>query len=508
MAEPAPSTAQLRAALAHAKVKGRSNAKTRGQLIELCQQYGIAVSAPCADVLVPELPLDILEVLAAGVADAELQRLEAAARTCLSPKIVKAADSTTRTLLSLCSSSKLFRDLLHPHSSTWMRVIQVLVECRAYHGRQVLDAQRLVREGQLSPKRALALVACSGCELCSKKAVRKVYWPFQVRCCQSCLYDQTISDYKLRTEYNVTYEHLVDLPHTQTQLYAPGKGSYSLRFYWKDAIIRLLTARHGIAFVTLADAYAYIHCERLAKEKVLAEHNAELYKAVIAALMDRARCDEDPYRIVQCAVSDGLPTMQQLIESCPAFKKACKAGLEGPSIEHFQKYALRTTVKQYERCLQARHWQRLQQRMCQWAADLVEKNIDGFCDFPPAYASLCIEAAVKTCIFDKEALDDIAETGSSLDAFTARAWPCLADELKKDALYTKLMFAQLADGPYMCGCGRAHLRTLQALQAHARDYHGVAPADVNERLVSASEADVCRMHRAAHFVCRGRPAKH
>lgn len=82
------------------------------------------------------------------------------------------------------------------------------------------------------PKHCLLLYSMHGCQFCKTPRVHKVYTAFQVRCCKSCLYERTISDYSLKSTYLVSVCSLQDLPFITTELWNRQVGSYSLNFYW------------------------------------------------------------------------------------------------------------------------------------------------------------------------------------------------------------------------------------------------------------------------------------
>ena len=98
-------------------------------------------------------------------------------------------------------------------------------------------------------KRALLLVAGTGCQICGAARVRKVRWGYLehgqgVRCCKPCLIDRTVSDYRLINDFGLCYHPrrsfiLDEAPHVMTELYSPRIGGYTLNFYWiADVLVR------------------------------------------------------------------------------------------------------------------------------------------------------------------------------------------------------------------------------------------------------------------------------
>jgi hypothetical protein len=80
------------------------------------------------------------------------------------------------------------------------------------------------------PKRVFQLMANRGCEECGKIRIRKIYWPFAKRLCRRCLQNMTISDYRLKTDYNIPSEFWPNNCQN-VQLWNKYVGVYELRFF-------------------------------------------------------------------------------------------------------------------------------------------------------------------------------------------------------------------------------------------------------------------------------------
>ena len=276
----------LRRALTDASVKGRSAAKTRAEMERLCAQHGLLGltlddNKVVLALAVPELPDDVLNIVCMRVASTTVEQLIALceanrrAKEGYQPdaRVLKAAETTTRTLMSMCCSSRMFYETLEPNAEPWSKLLHVFVMCSNLHAREAHMAQDLVNKGKLTPKRALELVVCTGCELCRAKGIRKVHWPFKVRCCQECLYSCTISTYRLTTDFSITDKQLRYLPKTEAMMYRPGVGSFSCHFVWTDDAVTALSEHYGMSFAKLRDAYEYV--QRLKDEEEARKAEAE-----------------------------------------------------------------------------------------------------------------------------------------------------------------------------------------------------------------------------------------
>lgn len=133
-----------------------------------------------------------------------------------------------------------------------------------------------------TPKERVLLFAYTGCQFCKRPRIRKVYEQFAVRCCTDCLHERTISDYRLRTLYLVEMSELANLPYTTHDMYNHHIGTYTLRFYWKDDVERLL----GLEL----DAYLRIKEEqiRVKREEENAQSRAKNQENLKRGLIDCA----------------------------------------------------------------------------------------------------------------------------------------------------------------------------------------------------------------------------
>ncbi len=91
-------------------------------------------------------------------------------------------------------------------------------------------------------KNIVRLTHTTGCMYCGKKRIRKVWWEFNVRSCQECIYSRTIGEWEFEHKLSKPlYEHL---PHNTRQMYNRS-GYYTIHFYWKDTIHKLI-AQHYV----------------------------------------------------------------------------------------------------------------------------------------------------------------------------------------------------------------------------------------------------------------------
>lgn len=335
----------MKRALSSANIKGRSAAKTREQVERLCSLHGLlastnsAASAACSSssfsppqTRTGGFPPDMLCRICDRVASRSVQglrccieRVDAANEGAsdeviakVSRTIMKNIDDTVRTLLALRLTSQYVAPVLHPHSNHWRELLHVFHQCSDMHCRDVAAAVKEVREGRLSPMRACVLVTTTGCEVCNAKRIRKVRWPFGMRCCDSCLKDMTISDFRIWERYRVNRDQLRahSLPFVSADLYAPRVGSYTLHFYMGTDVLHLLRRLHEIPFASLEEAYEHIHRDALAYGRAVERRNQEMFHAV-----------SDAIRRSETSVDLNIPlpeNIQGLRWTSSSFDAACK----------------------------------------------------------------------------------------------------------------------------------------------------------------------------------------
>jgi len=87
-------------------------------------------------------------------------------------------------------------------------------------------------------KNVVKLAGFTGCMMCNKKNIRKVWWEFGIRCCAECLHANTIGEWIFEKKIPLTtYSYL---PFTRKDMYNKYYGNYTIKFYWKKTIDQLL----------------------------------------------------------------------------------------------------------------------------------------------------------------------------------------------------------------------------------------------------------------------------
>jgi hypothetical protein len=126
------------------------------------------------------------------------------------------------------------KDMHHMTQTAWKQM----------WGRYEADNPSYIRSpaiDMLNHSSALSLMCDKGCQICKAPRIRKIYPEFAVRCCERCLYDNTISDYRLENDYMVDSKTLLcQLPFTKKDMYSPRIGYYTLRFFWKKDVSRVI----------------------------------------------------------------------------------------------------------------------------------------------------------------------------------------------------------------------------------------------------------------------------
>jgi hypothetical protein len=87
-------------------------------------------------------------------------------------------------------------------------------------------------------KNVVKLAGFTGCMICNKTNIRKVWWEFNIRSCLDCLSRKTIGEWEFEKKIpNAAYSHL---PYNTKQMYNKYFGNYSIKFYWKKNIDELI----------------------------------------------------------------------------------------------------------------------------------------------------------------------------------------------------------------------------------------------------------------------------
>jgi hypothetical protein len=87
-------------------------------------------------------------------------------------------------------------------------------------------------------KNVVKLAGFTGCMICNKPNIRKVWWEFNIRCCIDCLSTKTIGEWEFEKKMpKDAYSHL---PYNTKQMYNRYFGNYIIKFYWKKKIDELL----------------------------------------------------------------------------------------------------------------------------------------------------------------------------------------------------------------------------------------------------------------------------
>lgn len=156
--------------------------------------------------------------------------------------ILKETEQICATLSAIESSCKTMHELLRS-SPYWRSVLDMFNASSDNHCRDTLTALHLVRNGAVTVRRAIALVSGTGCEVCATARIRKIHWPFSLRCCQPCLERLTISNYRIQHDYGLPANSFQHLPHSSVRMWSHRGGFYHLCFFMLDEIYNIFMAR-------------------------------------------------------------------------------------------------------------------------------------------------------------------------------------------------------------------------------------------------------------------------
>ena len=154
--------------------------------------------------VITDLPPDVLDIVLRKISEN------------VTRNNMKKPNTTTKVLALLSSTCKYLHSMIG--EGVWEAAWNAYVEN--------VSTPKPIYTPKVSYKENLLLHAHIGCQFCKTPRIRKIYYPFAMRCCTECLYAMTISGWRLKTDFKVPvykYEHL---PHTVVDMYAPRTGSY------------------------------------------------------------------------------------------------------------------------------------------------------------------------------------------------------------------------------------------------------------------------------------------
>lgn len=199
-------------------------------------------------------------------------------------------------------------------------------------------------------KDVVRLVGKLGCEFCKAPRIRKIYKEFRVRCCQACLYQRSINEYYLISEYLIPQNLLKGCKYRNVQLYNNHRGHYMAKYYWNDDVTR------AVGYDNL-DTYKAIQIEHRVRKR-----NEDIAKYIIDKQLDISM--EDINRLTsfvrdkydQCNFEKYCKDAKSAlrIERMETFLKSQEDYLEFPAKKHiasttYYKHMMRKRKQHYER---------------------------------------------------------------------------------------------------------------------------------------------------------------
>jgi hypothetical protein len=277
-------------------------------------------------------------------------------------------------LLAIASSSKMGHQLLGSSAPFWTQLLEAYADSTSAGTKKnaIREAIGEVRRGAVDAKRALSLVAATGCQMCAASGIRKVYWPFKRRLCRACLYESTVCHYTLEKKYGITAEEVAGLAHTRRETYARRLGSYELRFYWIDDVMPVYNARFGTSYRSLKAVHEAREAARLSRM-------AEFARSVI----------------------DGSIDPETLYANSKAFRDAVDDKQQNGDLETF--------VRDYRGKVTSQHVMAFRKELlASWTKELCDQTSEtwkqekGFDSAPRDLASKVQQYALETCGIRKQ----------------------------------------------------------------------------------------------------------
>jgi hypothetical protein len=183
------------------------------------------------------------------------------------------------TMFGLQACDRWFRDavraiVFEPAKVTWKKVVQT----RPAVAR---DSQKNCKGIRRHPYVLNVLAGKLGCMVCNDPLVRKVYWEYNVRCCQYCLFQNTIAGHYLEHDYEFGPNEMRALQKRTVELYRTGYNSFNCDFYWRPDAIMLVRQRYGV------DSLAEFKQMKIDKREADARRREELGHTLIEQCIRR-----------------------------------------------------------------------------------------------------------------------------------------------------------------------------------------------------------------------------
>ena len=224
-----------------------------------CKLHNIRDETPTSQTSLTDLPIDVLDIVLKNVGS-HITRCS-----------MRKPDSAIKSLTYLSATCKSMHAIVGEDvwEVLWNTYLDTLKESDPFSVPERIPS--------VSAKQNLMLHVLIGCQFCKTPRIRKIHYPFAVRCCTDCLYARTISGWRLKTEYRVPEHSFAHLPHTKTDMYSRYNGYYEVLFYW--------IAQVENALGTTLEEHLEKHerNEEIAKE-ALRRHNDQNLQLAVEAL--------------------------------------------------------------------------------------------------------------------------------------------------------------------------------------------------------------------------------
>lgn len=176
-----------------------------------------------SDTTIESIPSDILSIIVNNLVHTSTRNI----------KLIHVLEATSKTFQNIIKEEDIY-------TKCWEKMLTTFEE------------YPLPPQHNLSVKNCLQLYADHGCQLCNKPRYKKVYPEYGVRCCQDCLFKNTISEHKLRINYKLktlgflqsARKRKVKMYNLYAHVYSYGSLNETI-FYWKDDVDAIMLEKHN-----------------------------------------------------------------------------------------------------------------------------------------------------------------------------------------------------------------------------------------------------------------------
>lgn len=340
-------------------------------------------------------------------------------------------------IISLSELNKEFHASFNRYSKIWLKYMTGLDKDKDMLPLSLIKSIRAENPVQGNARALIDMYSNTGCQLCFKSRIRKVYLEFKVRACEECVRQHTITERELKVEFpsisETFYQDSVinHIPSRSIHGYKRGHGYYVFETYWKSHILPFLES---------------LKQERISLLTVSQQHFPREDESVLKRFIDSHLSEKGLQRE---SVDVCITLLNEFLE-----KEKKKRALE---LEKAKKKQVLLLQKKLLLGLVTTHFKQTGYTL---------SNVAQFQTLQHCLDDL--ETRTETNLTDIDNLKEVK------DFLSVEQQETFLKEIREELENKDIRAGKIAVSfPYTCVCGRSNLNSLQALNNHWNDKHNV-----------------------------------